>query len=119
MKDKKIYFVSILLRLSLSISFFYAAVSSFLNPTNWAGYIPIFLSTNLDAGIFLIIFSIYELILGLFLIFDCKTFYLSILSSITIFLIILFNINSLDIVFRDLPILIISITLTFLSIKSK
>ncbi len=109
------YFISLLLRTGLAIGFFYAAVSSILNPTNWIGYIPSFLTTNMNPGIFLLIFSIYELVLGLLLILDYKTFHLAILSSLTLLLIIIFNINSLDIVFRDIPILIMAIALIFLS----
>ena len=107
--------ISLLLRAGIAFSFFYAAIFSFVNPTNWIGFFPSFL-TNLIPGVILLpIFSVYEILLGLWLISNKKIFYASVLSSMTLFSVVIFNLGVLDIVFRDISILFASIALSFLS----
>lgn len=117
-ENKKFFLISILLRTGLAISFFYAAISSLLNPAIWSGFVPDFLKFIISPKIFLSIHSAYELILGFLLMSDYKTFYLSILSAVTLFIIIIFNLNFLDIVFRDIGLLLMAIALMVLSYKT-
>jgi len=107
--------VSLLLRLGLAFSFIYVAISSFLNPNNWIGFFPSFLVSIIDTNILLTIFSIYEIILGVWLLTNRKIYYASILSAITLFGIIIFNLGALDIIFRDIPILIMAIILILMN----
>ena len=58
----------ILLRLGIAFSFFYAAIASFLNPTDWFGFFPTFLRDFFGANLVLIAFGFYELILGFWVI---------------------------------------------------
>ena len=102
---------SLLLRLGLAFSFFYAAISAFINPTSWIGFLPEFLR----GGGMLTAFSISEIILGLWLLSGWKTFYSSVLSAIVIAGITVFNFGSFDIVFRDVSILLMAIALAVLS----
>lgn len=113
--NKKELLISFLLRSGLAIAFFYAGISSFLNPTNWIGFVPNFIGAIIPKEIFLIIFSVYELLLGIGLLFDYKTFALSILSSVTLFLILFGNIMNLEILFRDIAILFMALALVALS----
>ena len=113
MENNKI--TSLLLRLGIAFSFFYVAIFSFINPTNWVGFLPSFLTNIISGDILLPIFSVYEIMLGLWLISNKKIFYASILSSITLLSIIILNFGALDIIFRDISILLASIALTFLS----
>ena len=103
--------VSILLRLGLAFSFIYAAISSFINPSSWIGFFPSFLQND----ILLMIFSIYEILLGIWVFSGKKLFYSSVLSSLTLFGIIVFNFGAFDIVFRDVAILAMAIALALLS----
>ena len=113
--DKKNLLISFLLRSGLAIAFFYAGISSFLNPTSWIGFVPNFVGLIIPKEIFLIIFSGYQILLGIGLLFDYKTFALSILSSATLFLILFGNIMNLEILFRDIAILFMALALATLS----
>ena len=109
------YLVSFFLRLGLAAVFLYAAISSFLTPTNWIGFLPVWLRNIIPGMTLLVIFSIYEIILSLWLLSGKKIYYASILSAFTLFLIIIFNMTSLDILFRDLAIFFSAISLAILS----
>lgn len=117
--NKKELLISFLLRSGLAIVFFYAGISSFLNSANWIGFVPNFVSLIISKEIFLIIFSAYQVLLGAGLLFDYKTFALSILSSATLFLILFVNIMNLEILFRDIAILFMALSLIALSSKNK
>jgi len=103
--------VSLILRVGLAFVFIYVGIASFINPQNWIGFLP-------DIGTretLLVVFSIYELILGIWLLSNRKIFYASILSVVTLSAIIIFNLGAFDIVFRDIAILAMAIALAFIS----
>ena len=102
---------SLLLSLGLAFSFFYAAISAFINPNAWIGFFPEFLRSE----IILNVFGVGEIVLGLWLLSGWKTFYSSVLSAIVIAGITVFNFGSFDIVFRDVSILLMAIALAVLS----
>jgi len=102
--------ISFLLRLGIAFSFFYAAIASFLNPTAWIGFFPSFLQYDS----LLTVYSIFEIILGGWLLLGKKVFYAAVLSALTLFGIVVFNLGALDIVFRDIPILFAAIALAVL-----
>lgn len=115
--DDKVTKVSLILRVGLAISFIYAAISSFLNPINWLGFIPNFIEIIISREIFLMIFAIFQIILGISLLANYRTYLISIISSITLFLIIVSNLFILDIVFRDIAILFMALALAVISYK--
>lgn len=114
-QNTKEVLVSFFLRSGLAIVFFYAAISAFLNPLAWIGFIPIFVQSLIPPNIFLNIHSIGNIIIGLWLLSNKRIFYASILSSLAMLSIIIFNLNALDIVFRDITILFAAISLAILS----
>ncbi|MEK6844970.1 MAG: hypothetical protein AABX44_01815 [Nanoarchaeota archaeon] len=114
-KNKRELLISFLLRAGLAIAFFYAGISSFLNPTSWIGFVPNFIGAIISKEIFLMIFSGYQILLGIGLLFDYKTFTLAILSSATLFSILFVNIINLEILFRDIAILFMALALAALS----
>jgi len=116
--DKEVL-VSFLLRSGLAIVFLYAAISSFLAPGNWIAYFPKFIRNFIDGNILLFIFSVYEVILGVWLLSNKKVFYVSILSILTILIIIIPNIFLLDVIFRDIAILFMAIALAVLSYRKE
>ena len=113
--NNKEVLVSFFLRSGIAIVFIYAAISAFLNPLAWAGYVPSFVQSIIPVNIFLHMHSIGNIIIGLWLLSGRKTFYASIVSSLALFFIVIFNITSLDIIFRDIAILFASIALAILS----
>lgn len=107
--------VSFFLRAGLAVVFLYAGIASLISPENWVGFIPQFIQDNFPASILLILFSVYEISIGLWLLSNKKIFYASILSSKIMFLIIIFNFSVFDVVFRDIAILFMAISLVILS----
>ena len=118
-ESKKNYLVSFFLRSGLAVVFLYAGIASLLSPENWIGFVPDFVISVFPASIFLALFSIYQIILGVWLLSNKKIFYVSILSTLTMFVIVIANISLLDIVFRDIAILFMAIALVILSRKDK
>ncbi|NCN98637.1 hypothetical protein COU62_00290 [Candidatus Pacearchaeota archaeon CG10_big_fil_rev_8_21_14_0_10_35_219] len=115
--ESKVCLVSFFLRVGLALVFLYAAISSFLSPSSWIGFIPLFLRNLIDANLLLFAFSFYEIILGLWLLSNKTVFYASLLSALTILGIVISNLGALDIVFRDIAILFSAIALMILSYK--
>jgi len=116
-EQDRIVLISFFLRLGLAIVFLYASISSFVTPTSWMGFVPLFIRNVIPGNIFLTIFSIYEIILSLWLLSNKKIYYASILSALTILLIIFPNISQLDIIFRDIPIFFSAAALAILNYK--
>ncbi|HLF53905.1 MAG TPA: hypothetical protein VI544_01885 [Candidatus Nanoarchaeia archaeon] len=109
--------VSFILRSGLALVFFYASISAFVNPIAWAGYVPNFIKQIISVNSFLLIHSSAEMILGFWLLSGKKTFYASLASAAAMFSIIAFNLTALDIVFRDVAIMLSAIALAVLHYK--
>ncbi|MBS3149775.1 DoxX family membrane protein [Candidatus Woesearchaeota archaeon] len=109
------YLASFFLRVGLGTVFLYAAIASLLSPGSWSVFIPDTVNYILKDNIFLTIFSISEIVLSLWLFSGKKTYIASIVASVTIILIIIFNIESLDLIFRDIAILASALALMSLS----
>ena len=105
----------ILLRLGLAFVFFYAAISSFLNPNDWIGFFPILSRDFFGANLVLSAFSFYELALGFWLLSGKWQFYAGLISALTILGIIVFNLGAFDIIFRDAGLFFAALALAFLS----
>lgn len=118
MVDKKFEekpLVSFFLRSGLAIVFLYAGIASLLAPENWIGFVPGFVRNILLGSIFLVLFSLYEISLGVWLLSNKKIFYASLFSALTMLVIVIMNIFLFDIVFRDIAILFMAIALAILS----
>src|SRR3989339_73775 len=95
---------SFIIRLGLAISFFYAAVSSLLFPENWLGFLPTWLVPVSLARIFLLIFTIFQFSLGLWLLSNYKIKYATGVVVLLLSAIIVTNLTAMDLLFRDIPI---------------
>lgn len=96
--------VSFLLRIGLATVFLYAAIASFMDPDTWASFFPLFMREMMPQKTLLFVFSIYELLLVLFLLLEKQVFYVAILSALTMFGIVAVNATGMDVVFRDIAI---------------
>lgn len=108
MIDKK---VIILLRISIAFTLLYAGISGFITPSSWVGFLPSFATNILHAETILIIFGVIEILVALGLLLMKNPFYPAILSALLVSGIIVFNIPQLSILFRDVPIVLMSIAL--------
>lgn len=111
--------VSLLLRLGLATIFLYAAVSSFLVPEEWVGYFPQFLRDIVSPDILLPVFSVYELLLAVWLLSSLYVQYAALLSAATLAGIVVSNFQLFAITFRDLALIFTSIALFFADRNSK
>ncbi|MBI4272460.1 DoxX family membrane protein [Candidatus Uhrbacteria bacterium] len=96
--------VSFLLRVGLAVAFLYAAVSSFLDPSSWIGFFPSAVRQIFAGQILLVIYSLYEIVLAIWLLTGKYARNAAWCALATLILIILSNITLLDILFRDLTI---------------
>ncbi|MDP2637220.1 MAG: hypothetical protein Q8P03_01255, partial [bacterium] len=106
---------ALLLRIGLAFVFFYAAISSFFEPLNWVGFFPQFLRSLIPQNMLLLGFSLFEAAMGLWLLSGRKVFLASFISALSFLGIVLFNLGSLDILFRDIGLLFAALALLFLS----
>lgn len=111
--------ISFLLRVGIANAFLYAAIAAFLDPFSWVGFMPSWIDAVIPRSILLSLFSTYEIVLALWLLSGKQIFRAATLSSVTLFFIILFNISSLDILFRDVPIFFAGLALITLVVKPR
>ena len=119
MKGDKLTLISFLLRVGLALVFLYAAVSSFLNPLAWVGFFPILFRNFIPESVLLFSFSIYEILLALWLFSSWKAFYAAIVSGLTLLVVILGNLGALDVIFRDISILFMAAALAVIYWENK
>lgn len=102
MAERKTILIMFLLRFGLAFTFLYAGIGSFLHPEVWVGFFPPQLEMIAPLSQLLPLFSIYELVLALWLLSGRWLFYASLLTAATMLGIVIANFSSMDIVFRDL-----------------
>lgn len=113
MDKNKLFFL--LLRGGLAFVFVYAGVSSLINPINWIGYFPAFIKDIIPSSFLLPIFSVFEIVLAVWLMSGKKLFYSSLIASLSLVGIIIFNLNQMDVIFRDVAILLTAVGLAVYS----
>lgn len=109
--------VSLFLRIGIAFTFLYAAIDGFLNPDSWIGFLPPIMTNIVPGEILLPIFSVYEIILGLWLLSGWKSFYPAVLSAATMVGIIVSSPSQFIITFRDVAIFFSALALAFLHKK--
>jgi len=112
-------FASLVLRAGLAVVFLYAAIASILDPISWIGFLPQWLQMIVPGSILLFVFSVYEVILSLWLLSGWRSLTAGLFAAGTLFLIIIQNLGALDIVFRDVAILFAATALIILSWPKK
>src|SRR3990172_7057555 len=106
---------SLYLRSGLAFVFIYAAVSAFIDPSAWIGYVPSFIWNPVTRAYFLFVHDIINLGLGLWLLSGKKQFYAAIVSCLVLAGIILTSISSFPITFRDVWFLLSAVALAMMS----
>lgn len=105
--------VSLLLRLGLATVFLYAAISAFLVPDEWVGYLPQFMRDIVSADILLPMFSMLELTLAVWLLSGLYVKYAALLAAALLAGIVVFNFELFAISFRDIALIFASLALFF------
>ena len=109
----------LLLRIGVAFAFIYPAVSAYFTPLSWIGFFPdIFRDTFINEMLLLQLFGISEIIIAIWILVGKNILIPSVLASLYLFLIVVFNLSSLDILFRDIPIMLMAVALAVLHYKS-
>lgn len=107
---------SLLLRISIAFAFLYPPISAIIHPLAWIGYFPKFiLALPVDQLIILHTFGVIEIIIALWILSGKKIFIPCVLAIVFLALIVFFNFAQIDVVFRDISILIATLALIFLN----
>ena len=115
--SKNLFWASVLLRIGIAFVFLYAAIASFAEPDAWVGYLPVFLRNIFPAGLLLSAFSVFEIIVSLWLLWGKYIVYPASLAALTLIGIIAANFGAMDVVFRDVGILFMVLALGKLELK--
>ncbi len=110
---------SFFLRVGLAIPFLYAAISATLQPEAWVGFIPFFLRNLVPESLLLGAHSLLNVILALWLLSGWKTKYAAGLATLALAVIIVVNLVALDIIFRDIGLMLAALSLYVLHHKVK
>ncbi len=109
-----------LLRIGVGFAFLYPPISAIFNPFAWIGYFPLFV-TNIfpDAIVLLHIFGVIEVIVGLWILSGKNIFIPSAAAALMLAGIIIFNFSQMDVLFRDVSILLMAVALMLSHKQSK
>jgi len=102
-----------LIRLAVAFAFVYAGISGFINPDTWIGYFPAWSKGFVPDTTLLIIWGIVEIAIGFWILFGKKILIPSIIATLSLAGIVVFNWNQIDIIFRDISIMLAALALIF------
>lgn len=101
-KGWEIYFQpALLLRVAIAFVFLYAAIAAFIDPSSWIGFVPEWMRSLIPENLFLLTFNSYQIILALWLLSGKRIFWAAIIATLNLAAIVILNLGSFDLVFRD------------------
>jgi uncharacterized membrane protein YphA (DoxX/SURF4 family) len=107
--------VQLLLRIGVAFSFIYPPISAFFNPYAWVGYFPPFISSlPFEATLLLHMFGAAEVLIALWVLFGKKVAIPALIAAAMLTGIVLFNLSQMDVLFRDIPIILMALALVVL-----
>lgn len=99
------------LRIGLATVFLFAAVSSFVSPDDWVGYLPSFVKAIVPATVVLAVFSVIELLLAAWLLSGVYVRFAALLAAVMLLGIVVSNFSLLPISFRDIGLIFAALAL--------
>ncbi len=109
----------LILRLGAAFAFLYPPLNALVNPYSWLGYFPNFLTGSIPDMVLLHGFGIIEVIIALWIVFGKKIFWPSAVASAMLLGIILFNFHNFEVLFRDVSILAMTLSLAVMHFPRK
>ena len=106
---------NLLLRVGVAFAFLYPPVNALSNPDSWIGYFPKFIHGIVPDLVLLHSFGLIEVIIALWILSGKKIFWPSLIATAMIVTIVLANLNNFEILFRDLYIAAMALSLVFKS----
>jgi uncharacterized membrane protein YphA (DoxX/SURF4 family) len=95
---------SLILRLGIAAVFAYAAIAAIVAPDDWVGYIPHYVREQFRADVLLMVFSVFELLLALWLVSGKFARWAGIITALMMGAIIVSDLGLFVITFRDIAI---------------
>ena len=108
---------SLLIRIGLAIVFLYAAVDAFIEPAAWITYVPAFSNQFIDAKLALDLLSVFQIFLAAWLVIGKYLKISAVVAAAMLGGIMILNIPTLLITFRDIGLVFAAIALLFLDDK--
>lgn len=113
----------LLLRIGVAFAFAYPAISAWFSPYSWVGYFPPFVHDAAGAHIEILLhtFGLFELGIAAWILFGKRILVPSAIAAASLFLIVVLNLQQMDVLFRDIPILLMALALVqrSLSVSTK
>lgn len=102
---------NLLLRIGVAFAFLYPPFDALANPDSWIGYFPKFVHGIAPDLVLLHGFGVIEVIIALWILSGKKIFLPSLAATLMITTIVLANLNNFEILFRDLSIAAMALSL--------
>ena len=102
------------LRAGLAFALLYPPLAAIRDPISWAAYFPHFIrALPVDTLVLLHFFGVVEVVLALWILSGWKIQIPATLAALMLTAIVAFNLNQLDVLFRDLALALMSLALVF------
>ena len=102
---------NLLLRVGLAFAFLYPPIDALFDPYSWIGYLPHFVRGFVPDLVLLHGFGLFEAVIALWLLSGKKLLVPSVAATALLAAIILINLQDFQIIFRDVPIALMSLAL--------
>ena len=101
----------LVLRIGVAFAFLYAGIGGFVDPQSWLGWFPKFMRDLVPEMLLLQIWGLYEIVTGIWILSGKNIFVPSLIASLSLAGLIIFNFSAMDIIFRDVTILAATVAL--------
>lgn len=115
MQRSKEWWANLVLRIGVAFAFLYPPINALYNPESWLAYFPQFTRGIVSDDLLLHAFGVVEVVIALWILSGRKIFWPSAAATVALTAIVAFNLNSFEVVFRDLSIAAASLALAILA----
>lgn len=105
----------LILRVGLAFAFLYPAINAIFDPYSWIGYFPGLLRDIVPDEVLLHSFGAVEVIIALWILSGWRIFWPSAAATLLLCAIVAFNVPNFQVLFRDLSIAALSLSLAVVS----
>ena len=105
---------TLLLRIALAFAFLYPAYGFWASPNDWVGYIPAFVKNlGFPESTLLIALAIVHIVIALWILSGWRIVIPSVAAALFLGGVVYFNLNQIDIFFRDISLALAALALAF------
>ena len=105
----------IILRIGVAFAFLYPPIDAMVNPYSWIGYFPAFIKGIVPDLVLLHTFGVVEIIIAFWILSGWRIFIPSLIATGMLLGIVFFNHNDFEVLFRDLSIAAMTLSLAVVS----